>query len=87
MSDDVEFPEDVWVIEGHNGRGRFFLLLQQLGSRHLTPQQVVDSATARTNDLEIDERTGADGRPTLATRTNPRYVASQFRSDELRRRR
>jgi hypothetical protein len=100
MSDDDEYPEDIWVIEGHDGRSEFFethvstmsqyhmrLLLERLASRHLSPQQVVDAATARTNDLEIDEIAVPDQRVTLGTRGNPRYVAALYQSRELRRRR
>ena len=98
MSDDDEFPEDIWVIEGHDGRSKFFearvstmaqyhmrLLLERLASRHLSPQQIIDASIAKTNDLEIDEVSA--GHVTLSTRGNTRYVAALWRSDELRRRR
>lgn len=98
MSDDDEYPEDIWLIEGHDGRTKFFearvstmsqyhmrALLQQLASRHLTPQQIVDSAIAKTDDLEIDEVSAE--RMTLSTRGDTRYIAALWRSDELRRRR
>ena len=61
------------------------LLLQQLSARHLTPQQIVDATTARTNDLEIDELPAPDKRVTLGTRGNPRYVAALYQSHELNR--
>jgi hypothetical protein len=100
MSDDDEFPEEIWIIEGHDGRAKIFetritamsqyhmrLLLARLASRHLTPQQIVDAAIAKTDDLEIDEIAVPDKRVTLGTRGNPRYVAALYQSTELRRRR
>ena len=99
MSDDDEFPEDIWVVEAFDGRNKVFegrvptssqyhirLLLERLASRHLTPQQIIDAYLAKTNDLEIDEIAGPDKRVTLATRGNPRYVAALYQSTELRRR-
>lgn len=96
MSDDdeVHHYEDIWIIEGHDGRSRTFetrvstmsqyhmrLLLQHLASRHMSPQQVVDAVIARTDDLEIDEASAE--RVTLSTRGNPRYVATLWRGDEI----
>jgi hypothetical protein len=99
MSDDDEFPEDIWLVEGYDGRSKFFegrvptssqyhmrLLLERLASRHLAPQQIIDAFLAKSSDLEIDEIAMPDKRATLGTRGNPRYVAALYRSTELQRR-